>query len=181
MARQVVLLRGINLGAANRIAMPELRAALTAAGHGNVRTYVQSGNVVLDAEQTADELAAATARLLADEFGLKVQVVVRTADELGEVVARNPFPEEAAANPKALQVTFRAAAVEPEEVATLRERASASEKVAGAGRELYSWHPDGIARSKLALAITPPNTAATTRNWKTVTTLLEMATDADSA
>jgi uncharacterized protein (DUF1697 family) len=181
LVRNVVLLRGINLGSANRIAMPALRAALTAAGFESVRTYVQSGNIVLDSDQTSDELTAAIARLLGDEFRLQVPVVVRTGDELGEVVAHNPFPEEATINPKALQVTFRAAAVETDEMAALRARAVATEKVAAVGRELYSWHPDGIARSKLALAITPRGAAATTRNWTTVTTLLEMATDADRA
>jgi uncharacterized protein (DUF1697 family) len=92
-------------------------------------------------------------------------------------VARNPFGDEAATNPKALQVTFRGDPVGSDVIAALRDRAAPTEKVAAIGREIYSWHPDGIARSKLALAITPKNSTATARNWKTVTTLLEMATD----
>jgi uncharacterized protein (DUF1697 family) len=173
----VVLLRGINLGSANRIAMPALRSALAAVGHDSVRTYVQSGNIVLDSAQSSDELTVGIERLLGDEFQIRAPVVVRSVDELREVVGRNPFPDQAASNPKALQVTFRAVVVEPGEVAALQARAVATEKVTAIGREIYSWHPDGIARSKLALAITPRNSAATARNWATVTTLLEMATN----
>ena len=78
----VALLRGINLGPNNRIAMPALREALTGAGFRRVRTYVQSGNIVLDREQDGAGLAAAIATLLAGEFGLDVPVVLRTASEL---------------------------------------------------------------------------------------------------
>lgn len=177
MPRQVVLLRGVNLGARNRLTMAELRTALTEAGFAEVRTYVQSGNIVLSSEQPPSELAAAVRALLADRFGLEVPTVARTAAELAEVVARNPFGEEAASNPKALQVTFRDDDVGPDEVTALLARATANEKLAAAGREIYSWHPDGIARSKLAVAITPAKAAATARNWTTVMTLLEMATD----
>ncbi|MDE3133114.1 MAG: DUF1697 domain-containing protein [Acidobacteriota bacterium] len=180
MAVSVVLLRGINLGPRNRIAMPALREALLAAGYASVRTYVQSGNIVLDSEQRDEALADAIAALLVSEFALELPVVVRSADELADAVARNPFVEQAAASPKALQVTFRAEAVTPEVVAALRVLAGPSEKLAGSGRELYSWHPDGVARSKLALALTPKYAAATARNWTTVLTLLEMAT-ADAA
>lgn len=157
--------------------MPALRAALAEAGFGEVRTYVQSGNIVLDSEREPDEVLDSVSRLLLERFGLDVPVVARTADELGEVVACNPFEDEAARNPKALQVTFRGEEVGDEVIAALRDRAAPSEKVAAIGREIYSWHPDGIARSKLALAITPKNSTATARNWATVTTLLEMATD----
>jgi uncharacterized protein (DUF1697 family) len=173
----VLLLRGINLGSANRIAMPALRAALAEEGFGEVRTYVQSGNIVLESEREPTEVADSVSRLLLERFGLDVPLVIRTAAELGAVVARNPFEEEAAINPKALQVTFRGDEVGPEVIAALGDRAAPTEKVAAIGREIYSWHPDGIARSKLALAITPKNSTATARNWKTVTTLLEMATD----
>lgn len=176
MTASVVLLRGINLGPANRIAMAALRAALVEAGFERVRTHVQSGNIVLDTDRSSEDLTAAVSALLAEQFGLHVAVVVRTASELAQVVAGNPFPDEAASNPKALQVTFRSEAVTDEDLAALEARAAPTERVAARGREIYSWHPDGIARSKLALAITPKYAEATARNWTTVTTLLEMAT-----
>jgi uncharacterized protein (DUF1697 family) len=180
MAAAIVLLRGVNLGSSNRLAMPALREALTGAGFAAVRTHVQSGNIVLDSARAGDEVAAAVSQVLVEEFGLDVPIVVRTDAEFAAVVAGNPFPDEAASNPKLLQVTFRAEPLEPEDLAGLKERAGATEKVAGNGREIYSWHPDGIARSKLAMALTPKYAAATARNWATVTKLLEMATtDAD--
>jgi uncharacterized protein (DUF1697 family) len=172
----VALLRGINLGPRNRIAMPALRESLTGAGYGHVRTYVQSGNVVLDTDQDSNGLVAGISTLLAEQFGLEVPVLARTSSELAAVIAGNPFRDEATSRPKALQVTFRSEAIEPEELSRLQASATATEKVAVNGREIYSWHPDGIARSKLALAITPRYAAATARNWTTVMTLLEMAT-----
>lgn len=176
MGTLVGLLRGINLGPSNRIAMQALRQALTGAGYVRVRTYVQSGNIVLDTQQDSGQFAAAVSALLSAEFGLEVPVVVRTAAELAEVVARNPFTREAAVNARALQVTFRADEVGPEDLAALQARATPTERVFASGREVYSWHPDGIGRSRLAQAITPKYAAATARNWATVSTLLEMAT-----
>jgi uncharacterized protein (DUF1697 family) len=178
MAVSIVLLRGINLGPNNRLAMPALREALADAGFHNVRTYVQSGNMVLDSDLVPSELTDDVSRVLVERFGLDVPVLARTADQLARVVSRNPFSREAEINPKALQVTFRGDEITPEIVGALEARATPNEKVAGLGFEIYSWHPDGIARSKLALAITPRGCVATARNWGTVTTLLEMATDA---
>src|ERR1700726_80732 len=91
--QQVVLLRGINLGARNRIAMPALRELLTSAGFDHVRTYVQSGNIVLGSDATPERLASQCRELIAQRLGLDINVVVRTRDELAEVVARNPLSE----------------------------------------------------------------------------------------
>lgn len=177
MPRQVALLRGINLGASNRVAMAALRDALADAGFGAVCTHAQSGNVVLDSDREADDLAGAVAQVLSARFGLDVPVVIRTAVELADAVAANPFTEEAGRDPKRLQVTFRDAAVEPDALVALRARAGTGELVAAAGRELYSWHPEGIAGSKLALALAPRGSGATARNWLTVTALLDLAAE----
>ena len=98
-------MRGINLGSHNRIAMPALRETLTAEGFGDVRTYVQSGNIVLSSDDSPDKLARRVGRLIADQFDLEIAVVVRTRDELAEVVKRNPLAY-VAVNPKRYQVTF---------------------------------------------------------------------------
>ncbi len=103
--RQILLLRGINLGPHRRIAMPKLRDALRDAGFGDVRTYLQSGNVVLSSDAAPAELAAACQRLLADCFGHEVDVLVRTRDELAAVVQLDPL-RSVAADPKRYQVTF---------------------------------------------------------------------------
>ncbi|HEX3802241.1 MAG TPA: DUF1697 domain-containing protein [Solirubrobacteraceae bacterium] len=185
MPRQIALLRGINVGPNNRIAMPALRAALAEAGFGNVRTYVQSGNVVLDAELEEGELAEAVTALIADRFELAVPVVVRSAAELAEVVAENPFPDAAVTAPKRLQVTFLSSRPADEVAERVRGVASGvfsldteSISVAISCRNVYGWHPQGIHVSKLARELSDRRlgVTATARNWTTVTTLLEMAT-----
>jgi uncharacterized protein (DUF1697 family) len=106
---------------------------------------------------------------------IDVPCVVRSAAELEAAIAANPFVDEAALNPKALQVTFRSEPVPPDTLASLEARAMKEEKVAVRDREIYSWHPEGMARSKLALAVTPAKAAATARNWNTVLALAELA------
>src|ERR1700689_149136 len=105
-ASSVVLLRGINIGSSNRIAMPALREALTAAGLENPRTYLQSGNIVLDTGLDESELSDRVERLISERFSLNVPAVIRSGEELARVVAANPFPEFAAQEPKRFQVTF---------------------------------------------------------------------------
>jgi uncharacterized protein (DUF1697 family) len=163
----IVFLRGINVGSANRITLPEPREALTGAGFTRVRTHLQSGNVLLDGDPTAIVPAI---RAVID-----VPCVVRSAPELDAVIADNPFWEPAAQNPQAFQVTFRAEPLAPDAFETLTTRAVEGELVATRGREIYSYHPHGIARSKLALAVAPPKTLATSRNWNTVLKLAELA------
>ena len=173
---QIVLLRGINLGPANRVAMPALRELLAARGFEGVRTYLQSGNIVLESGLSPTRLATECKRAIADEFGLDIEVLVRTRDELAEVVARNPLGE-VAVNPKHYQVTFLSAELDRRQIEKLESLAAEPERLVVIGREVYAWHPDGVARSKLwaRLGGQGLGVPATSRNWSTVTTLLEMA------
>jgi uncharacterized protein (DUF1697 family) len=175
-ATLVVLLRGINIGARNRIAMPALRTALEEAGFGDVRTYVQSGNVVLTSRAGPPKVAAACERAIAESFGLEIPVVARTRDELADVVARDPLGG-VAKNAKRYQVTFLRDELDPATVGKLEAAAAAGERVVVSGREVYAWHPEGVARSKLATLLARPGlgTTATARNWTTVTALLALA------
>ena len=180
MSKRILLLRGINIGPNRRVAMPKLREALAAAGMKDVETYVQSGNVVVSSRKSPDNLARETQRAIADEFGFDVDVVVRTRDELADVVKRNPLGD-VADNPKRYQVSFLSEQPDPDVVADLAKLAHESERLVADGRELYAWHPEGVARSKLwaALAGKKLGVTATARNWTTVTTLLEMADGTD--
>jgi uncharacterized protein (DUF1697 family) len=176
----VVLLRGINVGSNNRIAMPALREALAAAGFENPRTYVQSGNIVLDSRLDESELSDTLERLITQQFGLTVPAVTRSGQELVRVVAENPLSELAEQEPKRFQVSFLRGELEPGIEQRLAELATADERVAVREREVYAWHPDGVARSKLALKLGAKaglgkQVIATSRNWTTVRTLLEMA------
>jgi uncharacterized protein (DUF1697 family) len=174
--RQVVLLRGINIGPRNRISMGALRELLTEAGLQDVRTYVQSGNVVLSSDTTSEELARECKRKIAEGTGLDIDVVVRTRDELATVLARNPLGD-VASDPKRYQVSFLSAELDAETVNRLAALAVASERFVAIERELYAWHPEGVARSKLWAGLAAKNlgVTATARNWTTVTTLLAMA------
>ncbi len=173
---QILLLRGINIGPRKRIAMPELRSVLTDAGFKDVRTYVQSGNVVLRSGVSADKLASRCEGLIADRFGFDVDVIVRTADELAEVVRLNPLAD-VADNPKRYQVSFCDGEPDRAAVEKVTAAAAPTEKLVAIGRELYAWHPDGVGRSKMwsKLADSTLGVRATARNWTTVTTLLEIA------
>jgi uncharacterized protein (DUF1697 family) len=175
-ARLIVLLRGVNLASRNRISMSDLREALEEAGFEDVRTYVQSGNVVLTSKASAKQVESDVRRLLADGFGLDIAVVVRTRAELAAVVKRNPLGK-VATNPKLYQVTFLEKAPTAELVRKLEAVAVGKEQVAHIGRQLYAWHPDGVARSKLAALMAGKGlgVTATARNWRTVTKLHELA------
>jgi uncharacterized protein (DUF1697 family) len=172
--RQALLLRGINVGN-RRIAMPALRELLTDAGYEDVQTYVQSGNVVLSTVVSPADVERETGRLISERFGFDVPVIVRTRDELAAVVARDPLGH-VADNPKRYQVSFLTAELSGETADRLRALAVAPEELVIDGREVYAWHPAGVARSKLwnALAGKTLGVGATARNWTTVNTLLAM-------
>ncbi len=174
MIRYAVLLRGINIGPHNPVAMPRLREVLAAAGFGAVDSYLRSGNIVLDSDLTAGQLAAACEHEIAAHFALSIPVVVRSAAELAEVIRRNPFGA-VAANPKLYQVSFLSADPPPGLAGRLADVAGPTERAVVIGREIYTWLPEGVARSKLAALAPGGGVVATARNWTTVTALAAMA------
>jgi|SRR5215218_9749919 len=176
MARYVALLRGINLGPRNRVAMPALREALEEAGFEDVQTYVQSGNVVLSSRAKPETVRRKIENAVADRFGLDIPVVVRTRAELAAVVKRNPLGK-VATEPKRYQVSFLEKRLPAKTLKELEAVAAPTEEVVAHGREIYAWHPAGVARSKLwaKLAGKGLGVTATARNWTTVETLLELA------
>lgn len=176
MARHVVLLRGINLGSRNRIAMPELREALEEAGFEDVRTHLQSGNVVLTSRAKPESVARKVERVIEERFGLEIPAVVRSRAQLAAVVKRNPLAD-VVTEPKRYQVSFLTAKLPAKAVRELEAVAAPDERVVAVGREVYAWHPRTVARSKLwaKLAGKGLGVTATARNWATVEALLELA------
>ncbi|MEO8688962.1 MAG: DUF1697 domain-containing protein [Solirubrobacteraceae bacterium] len=176
MPRQIALLRGINLGARNRVSMPDLRELLTGLGHEDVKTLLQSGNVVLTSDETGEQLEQALEAAIARELGVESRVIVRSARELAAVVKRNPLAD-VADDPKRHQVSFLSAKPEAAVVRALEAADVAPEQVVVHGREIYAWHPGGIQRSPLVKLLTDRElgVTATARNWNTVTKLLELA------
>lgn len=172
MARQAVFLRGINVGRHRRVPMAQLREALD--GYGDVLTHGQSGNVVLDAKPSGRALERELEQVLDERLGLETRVVVRSRAELANVVDRNPLAQ-VAANPSRYLVTFLADKPAVAAANALRGDFGAEQAVLH-GKEVYSWHPDGLQRSKLMALITDGlGTVGTARNWNTVTKLLALA------
>jgi uncharacterized protein (DUF1697 family) len=175
-ATSIVFLRGINLGKARRVKMAALRELLAEGGHENVRTLLQSGNVVLRSRKAPDTLARALSREISGGLGVETQVVVRTRDELADVVENDPLAG-IADDPKRHTVYFLSGEPDADAVRTLAEADHSPEAFAARGRELYTWHPEGIQRSPLVRKIDEKRlgVAATARNWNTVTKLLALA------
>ena len=180
MTRQVLLLRGVNLGPRNRVPMAELRAALEEAGFEDAKTYLQSGNVVVSSKAKLEQSARKVERLIKEHFGLEIAVVGRTGAQLARIVSRDPLGD-VATDPKRYQVSFLGGALPAASRQKLEQVRVESERFVVHGREIYAWHPSGVARSKLwaALAGHGLGVTATARNWTTVTKLLELLEAAD--
>jgi len=161
--------------------MGDLRAVLERAGYDDVRTLLQSGNVVLSSALDPETLERDLASMLCDAFGFHIAVVVRTRDELADVIARDPFAGEAD-DPGRYQVSFLSAEPDPARVDELERAAVPPERIAVHGSEVYAWHPGGIGRSELAKLITDRRLGVevTARNWRTVTKLLDLADEAEA-
>jgi uncharacterized protein (DUF1697 family) len=188
MASHVALLRGINVGGRNKVPMADLREVVASLGHTGVSTYIQSGNVLFStAEEDTAKLAAALESAIEERFGIWSSVVVLSRDELAQVLAANPYPDEP--NPKMVHVVF----LNAELPGSLLERISAAESAAAAkgsrdtaqlaGQALFLHTPDGFGTSELAQNVfkiiappkkSGPGLAATARNWATATKLLSL-------
>jgi uncharacterized protein (DUF1697 family) len=175
----VALLRGVNVGG-NPLPMAGLRARCAELGARDVRTYLQSGNVVFTAGATAAQWEKRLAEALAGDSRLPVAVVVRTAAELRAVHEGNPFLGEDGVDPKTLHVTFLARTPAASAVAALAARESGGDRLRVAGREVYLHCPGGYGRTKLGNPVIErvAGCPATTRNWNTVTALVALATTA---
>ena len=184
MPSHVALLRGINVGGRNKVAMADLRKVVESLGHGEVATYIQSGNVVFTSNHTdTAAIAAELGRALEETLGVRSSVVVLSRAELAKVTADNPFPDEA--NPKLLHAIFRGVEVGAQEAAAVAAAERRARDKGGrdqarvVGRTVYLRTPDGLGRSELAAQLARSNSAAqdrggTARNWATVTKLLAM-------
>lgn len=169
MARYAVLLRGINVGKARRIGMADLRELLTAEGYRNVATLLQSGNVVLDADQSRDELGPAIEQAIEARFGFAVDVILRSQDELARVVATNPLRDVATDGSMHVVVFLAEPPTSPVDAA-LEGIDLGEDRYAVDGTEMYIWCPDSLLNSPVmtALGKAKGGPSATVRNWNTV-------------
>ena len=174
--RYVALLRGINVGGRRKLPMRDLATMFEAAGCEDVRTYIQSGNVVFRASQElADGIPARIADAIESSHGFRISIVMRAAADFDRIVRENPFIA-SGADPATLHVGFLAVAPEPGQIANLDPDRSPPDAFEVRDREVYLYFPAGVARSKLDNAYFDRtlNTVCTIRNWRTVGKLHEM-------
>jgi len=174
MARYIALLRAVNVGGTGKLPMADLRAALESAGYSNVRTLLASGNVVLDAARTTPaRLEAKLEALLADTFGLKSAVMVRTPEEWTALIDANPMPSEAETSPSAFIVYVMKAQPHRAALAAYLKAYSGPEQAMPGERCIYIHYPENMGQSKFALPKAVG--AGTARNWNTVRKLADLA------
>ena len=174
--RYVALLRGINVGGKNVLPMAALAEIFSGTGCRDVGTYIQSGNVVFSASPEVEErIPSLVATRIAERFGIRTTIVLRSSAELRRAAAGNPFLKAGAA-PESLHVAFLADLPHRTRRAALDSRRSPGDSFELRGRELYLHLPNGGARTKLTNAYIDSTlgTTSTLRNWRTVLKLVEM-------
>jgi uncharacterized protein (DUF1697 family) len=179
----VSLLRGINLGPHHRIPMDALRVLYESLGLRDVRTHIVSGNVIFRTQvRSLDPLAKRVEEAIEKTFGFRAEVMLRTPEQLREVLARNPFAERTGIEPAKLAVLFLARDPGPEARRKVLALKVGPEEMFMEGRELYIYYPNGMGQSKLLPALLDRNlgTPSTARNWNTVTRLLALAEELEA-
>ena len=177
----VSLLRAVNLGARNKVSMSRLREVLVEAGFSDVRTYVQSGNVITrSAHRSPDRVAAAVREVIRAEFGLDVPVIVRSPQELRAVLAWCTFPADAAARPNLVHVVHLTAEPDADKVAALLAADWSPDAAAVRGRELVVCYAETVQRGRISQATALRRLAVdgTARNWRTLQALVDLTADA---
>ena len=178
MPTYVAMLRGINVGPGKIVKMERLRASFEALGFDGVRTYVQSGNVIFESEQKSPtELSNKIEEKIQHTFGFRVPVLVKTSKEMAQIVSDNPLVKEKGIDHSKLHVTFLSDAPPKTAARVLEDLATTRERFRILNREIYLYCPDGYGISKLTNNTIEKkfSLVATTRNWRTVNALLEMA------
>ena len=179
----IALLRAVNVGGTNKIPMAALRSVCEGLGWANVRTYIQSGNVVFDADGSSSELEVTLERALQEAFGASVPVLVRSARDWAGIVRDHAFPDASEREPNRVMLALSKSAPADAAVEGLRARATEGERVERAGDALWIHYPSGSGRSKLSPGVLDRlvGSPVTTRNLRTVLKLLEMANEPSGA
>jgi uncharacterized protein (DUF1697 family) len=180
MATWICLLRAVNVGGRNKVPMAQLREALTSAGFGDVRTYVQSGNVVLTSTiRSREKIGTAMRDVIAQEFNVDTPVIVRTPEELQAIVVWNPFPDVADADPKRLHIVHLTATPDSDAVMALLNADWAPDHIKVEGSEVAICYSESMDTSKLQYpkVFKQLGVDGTARNWRTVQTLVELSSN----
>ena len=173
----IAMLRGINVGAHKRIKMEQLRASFEALGFEQVRTYIQSGNVVFKAPKISPSaLSKRIEERILKDSGFQASVVSRTVEEMARTIANNPFLKDTGIDQEKLHVTFLSEAPAPAALSKLAALTAAPDQCSCLGKEVYLYLPNGTSESSLMKTSLDRvlSVVATTRNWRTVNTIHQM-------
>ncbi|MDM5155154.1 DUF1697 domain-containing protein [Bacillus sp. DX1.1] len=171
----IALLRGINVGGHKLIKMAELRNVFETMGLGSVQTYIQSGNVLFESEESADLLSQRIEHEISRVFGFTVPVILRTEMELEQIIRNCPFQTDALLEGESLHISFLAEAPSQEGINHVLSFRSEVEECRIEGKEVYLFFRQSIRNSKLAAHLQKLNVPATLRNWRTINKLNTMA------
>lgn len=179
--RHVALLRGINVGKAKRIAMADLRELCEGLGYGDVKTLLNSGNLIFSAPRADAKAAAKIEQEILQQLGISSRVLVVTGEEIDEIVAENPF-EEGETNPSRLLVTVFASTVDRAKLRELAGQDWGADKLAIGSRAAYTWCAQGLLDSKPASALGRLlGENGTSRNWATMRKLQALMSGSGAA
>ena len=172
----IVLLRGINVSGKNKIKMAELRSALEDAGFSNVESYIQSGNIILDSKiKESEDISRAVEDTIQSSFGLEVPAITLAPSLMEEAIKKNPFLERGV-DTKTLLLAFLWNKPEAEHLASLETVKYPPDEILINDRLVYYYLPQGSAGTKFTIIFLERRlkTRATSRNWRTCNTLMEM-------
>ncbi|MGP4040170.1 DUF1697 domain-containing protein [Gracilibacillus sp. D59] len=182
----IALLRGINVGGKNKIKMAELRNALETMGLNKVQTYIQSGNVLFESNQSEELLKEQIEKKIEEEFGFSVSVILRTSTELNQITGNCPFTEkpvsdaEASSEVESLYVALLPKIPSQKDIERLNGYKTEHENFQVKGRDIYLLFHRSIRSSKLANNLQKLGVPVTVRNWKTLNKLTTMVNKGDS-
>lgn len=174
----IAMLRGINVSGQKIIKMEHLRASFETLGFRGVETYVQSGNVIFEtAKNSSESLSRKIGERILRDFGFPVSIVLKTSKNLEKVIQGNPFARKKTIDPSKLHVTFLSEPPSRSALRRLQVLSAEPDQFRLAGQEIYLYCPDGYGRTKLSNSAFERilSVAATTRNWRTLNKLFEMA------
>ena len=178
MQTYIAMLRGINVSGHRKVPMAELKQLLKGLHFRNVRTYIQSGNVVFETENiNLAEIATQIEQAIAQQYGFEVPVLLRTPEELRQAIASNPFRSENSQPDERVYVTFMDQQPDPALLSNIDAAKYHPDRFIAEGRELYVLCPGGYGNTKLSNSFfeSKLKQTATTRNWKTLNELVKMA------
>jgi|SRR5579863_1264368 len=183
MPTYISLIRGINVGGHKQVKMDRLQAMFEVLGFEQVRTYIQSGNVVFKAaKRSPAELSKKIEEEILAEFGFPASVMTRTPQELRTAIQKNPFLKECKSDPAKVHIAFLSEPPKAEAVEKVGALATQGEQLRHSGREIYLYYRDGMGRAKLTGSVLEKtlSVTATARNWNTVNRLYQMAVEQDA-